>query len=69
MIPHEKERENVEEVIGEDASIVFITTPGQVLQWLHIFYSKETEEKNYEEKPEEIMLKSNLTRKCQMNKS
>uniref|UniRef100_A0A0F7GZF4 NAD(P)H dehydrogenase subunit 48 n=1 Tax=Melianthus villosus TaxID=377280 RepID=A0A0F7GZF4_9ROSI len=29
VIPHEKERENVEEVI-EDASIVFITTPGQL---------------------------------------
>lgn len=30
VIPHEKERENVEDVVGEDASIVFITTPGQV---------------------------------------
>ncbi|KAJ7962754.1 NAD(P)H dehydrogenase subunit 48, partial [Quillaja saponaria] len=30
VIPHEKERENVEEVIGEDTSIVFITTPGQL---------------------------------------
>lgn len=30
VIPHEKERENVEEIIGEDASIVFITTPGQL---------------------------------------
>ncbi|MED6216086.1 Photosynthetic NDH subunit of subcomplex B 1, chloroplastic [Stylosanthes scabra] len=30
VIPHEKERENVEEVVGEDASIVFITTPGQL---------------------------------------
>lgn len=30
VIPHEKERENVEDVVGDDASIVFITTPGQV---------------------------------------
>uniref|UniRef100_A0A0F7GZU3 NAD(P)H dehydrogenase subunit 48 n=1 Tax=Francoa sonchifolia TaxID=23250 RepID=A0A0F7GZU3_9ROSI len=30
VIPHEKERENVEEVIGDDASILFITTPGQL---------------------------------------
>ncbi|WRX26063.1 hypothetical protein QQP08_018550 [Theobroma cacao] len=30
VIPHEKERENVEEVVGDDASIVFITTPGQL---------------------------------------
>ncbi|KAK3188659.1 hypothetical protein Dsin_028220 [Dipteronia sinensis] len=30
VIPHEKERENVEEIVGEDASIVFITTPGQL---------------------------------------
>ncbi|MQL75552.1 hypothetical protein Taro_007913 [Colocasia esculenta] len=30
VIPHEKEREDVEEVIGEDSSIVFITTPGQL---------------------------------------
>ncbi|XP_021821876.1 photosynthetic NDH subunit of subcomplex B 1, chloroplastic [Prunus avium] len=30
VIPHEKERENVEEVVGEDTSIVFMTTPGQL---------------------------------------
>ncbi|XP_021298465.1 photosynthetic NDH subunit of subcomplex B 1, chloroplastic [Herrania umbratica] len=30
VIPHEKERENVEEVVGDHASIVFITTPGQL---------------------------------------
>lgn len=30
VIPHEKERENVEEVVGDDAAIVFITTPGQL---------------------------------------
>ncbi|KZV19487.1 hypothetical protein F511_32068 [Dorcoceras hygrometricum] len=30
VIPHEKERENVEEIVGYDASIVFITTPGQL---------------------------------------
>ncbi|XP_051148080.1 photosynthetic NDH subunit of subcomplex B 1, chloroplastic [Andrographis paniculata] len=30
VIPHEKEREDVEEVVGYDASIVFITTPGQL---------------------------------------
>ncbi|XP_038713099.1 photosynthetic NDH subunit of subcomplex B 1, chloroplastic isoform X2 [Tripterygium wilfordii] len=29
VIPHEKERENVEEIVGDEASIVFITTPGQ----------------------------------------
>ena len=34
VIPHEKERENVEEIFSEDASIVFITTPGQVLKYL-----------------------------------
>lgn len=31
VIPHEKEREGVEETVGGDCSIVFITTPGQVL--------------------------------------
>lgn len=30
VIPHERERENVEEIIGDDTNIVFITTPGQV---------------------------------------
>ncbi|KAJ1410029.1 Glycosyl transferase, family 9 [Sesbania bispinosa] len=30
VIPHEKERENVEEIMGEEASIIFITTPGQM---------------------------------------
>lgn len=30
VIPHEKERENVEEEVGNNASIVFITTPGQL---------------------------------------
>ncbi|MBA0565240.1 hypothetical protein Golob_010128 [Gossypium lobatum] len=30
VIPHEKERENVEEEVGDDANIVFITTPGQL---------------------------------------
>ncbi|KAK4773645.1 hypothetical protein SAY87_028664 [Trapa incisa] len=30
VIPHEKERENVEEIVGEATSIVFITTPGQL---------------------------------------
>ncbi|XP_010539544.1 PREDICTED: photosynthetic NDH subunit of subcomplex B 1, chloroplastic [Tarenaya hassleriana] len=30
VIPHEKERENVEEEVGDDAAIVFITTPGQL---------------------------------------
>ncbi|EYU21734.1 hypothetical protein ABFS82_09G084700 [Erythranthe guttata] len=30
VIPHERERENVEDFVGEDASIVFITTPGQL---------------------------------------
>ena len=30
VIPHEKERENVEEIIGDDTNMIFITTPGQV---------------------------------------
>lgn len=30
VIPHEKIREDVEDVVGDDASIVFITTPGQL---------------------------------------
>lgn len=30
VIPHEKERENVEEIVGEETSCVFITTPAQV---------------------------------------
>lgn len=30
VIPREKVREDVEEIIGEEASIVFISTPGQV---------------------------------------
>ncbi|KAK1400222.1 Photosynthetic NDH subunit of subcomplex B 1 chloroplastic [Heracleum sosnowskyi] len=30
VIPHEKVREDVEEIIGEEASIVFISTPGQL---------------------------------------
>ncbi|KAG9455868.1 hypothetical protein H6P81_000376 [Aristolochia fimbriata] len=30
VIPHEKVREDVVEIIGEDTSIVFITTPGQL---------------------------------------
>ncbi|KAM3380635.1 photosynthetic NDH subunit of subcomplex B 1, chloroplastic [Capsicum galapagoense] len=30
VIPHEKERENVEDAVGYDASILFITTPGQL---------------------------------------
>lgn len=36
VIPHERERENVEDVVGEDASIVFITTPGQVRLYILI---------------------------------
>ncbi|GAB4850545.1 Photosynthetic NDH subunit of subcomplex B 1, chloroplastic [Ancistrocladus abbreviatus] len=30
VIPHEKVREDVEEILDEDANIVFITTPGQL---------------------------------------
>ncbi|XP_056699219.1 photosynthetic NDH subunit of subcomplex B 1, chloroplastic isoform X2 [Spinacia oleracea] len=30
VIPHEKLREDVEEIVGEETSIVFITTPGQL---------------------------------------
>lgn len=37
VIPHEKVREDVEEIIGEEASIVFISTPGQV--YLPLFVS------------------------------
>ncbi|XP_050133860.1 photosynthetic NDH subunit of subcomplex B 1, chloroplastic isoform X1 [Malus sylvestris] len=35
VIPHEKERENVEEIVGEDTSIVFITTPGQLAAFIN----------------------------------
>lgn len=37
VIPHEKVREDVEEVIGEDSCILFITTPGQVFLHLLLF--------------------------------
>ncbi|GLJ47736.1 hypothetical protein SUGI_1008180 [Cryptomeria japonica] len=30
IIPHERERENIMEAVGEDSYIVFITTPGQL---------------------------------------
>ncbi|CAO2813553.1 unnamed protein product [Amaranthus hypochondriacus] len=30
VIPHEKVREDVEEIVGDETSIVFITTPGQL---------------------------------------
>lgn len=30
VIPHERERENIMEAVGEDSNIVFITTPGQL---------------------------------------
>lgn len=30
VIPHEKHREEIEEEVGEDTNILFITTPGQV---------------------------------------
>uniref|UniRef100_A0A0F7GY58 NAD(P)H dehydrogenase subunit 48 n=1 Tax=Monsonia marlothii TaxID=163685 RepID=A0A0F7GY58_9ROSI len=30
VIPHEKERENVEDIVGDDTRIVFITTPSQL---------------------------------------
>ena len=33
VIPHEKIREDVEDVVGYDESIVFITTPGQVISF------------------------------------
>lgn len=36
VIPREKERENVEEEVGNNASIVFITTPGQVSTMIHL---------------------------------
>ncbi|CAI9113873.1 OLC1v1014567C1 [Oldenlandia corymbosa var. corymbosa] len=41
VIPHEKERENVEDVAGYDASIVFITTPGQVLILVHCSFKSD----------------------------
>jgi hypothetical protein len=30
VIPHEKHRDEIEEEVGDDTSILFITTPGQV---------------------------------------
>ncbi|XP_062192847.1 photosynthetic NDH subunit of subcomplex B 1, chloroplastic-like isoform X1 [Phragmites australis] len=30
VIPHEKHREEIEEIVGEDTNILFITTPGQL---------------------------------------
>ncbi|KAK3121439.1 hypothetical protein QOZ80_8BG0653210 [Eleusine coracana subsp. coracana] len=30
VIPHERHREDVEEIVGDDANILFITTPGQL---------------------------------------
>jgi len=30
VIPHEKHREEIEEEVGEDTNILFLTTPGQV---------------------------------------
>ncbi|KAL6838400.1 hypothetical protein ACP4OV_031806 [Aristida adscensionis] len=30
VIPHERHREDVEEIVGEDTNILFITTPGQL---------------------------------------
>ena len=30
VIPHEKHRDEIEEEVGEDTNILFITTPGQV---------------------------------------
>jgi len=47
VIPHEKERENVEENFGDDASIVFITTPGQVLKYLYLFCKHQTYTEKY----------------------
>lgn len=38
VIPHEKERENVEEEVRDNASIVFITTPGQVSIMIHLSF-------------------------------
>ncbi|KAL7599560.1 hypothetical protein Lser_V15G21201 [Lactuca serriola] len=35
VIPHEKERENVEEIVGDDANIIFITTPGQLAAFIN----------------------------------
>lgn len=37
VIPHEKERENVEEFVGDGTSIVFITTPGQVCVFTDVY--------------------------------
>lgn len=37
VIPHEKERENVEDFVGDDTSIVFITTPGQVCMLICLY--------------------------------
>ncbi|CAI9283668.1 unnamed protein product [Lactuca saligna] len=35
VIPHEKERENVEEIVGDDTNIIFITTPGQLAAFIN----------------------------------
>jgi hypothetical protein len=42
VIPNEKDRQRVQEACGEDAHIVFITTPGQVCPFsilrVHLMY-------------------------------
>jgi hypothetical protein len=30
VMPHEKHREEIEEIVGKETSYLFITTPGQV---------------------------------------
>lgn len=47
MIPHEREREDVEEVAGDDASIVFITTPGQVFVYFPLLLFAFLKKHNY----------------------
>lgn len=62
VIPHEKERENVEELVGDDASIVFITTPGQVT--LSSFTYSCVEKLVYEKEKE----KENVSKNAQNNR-
>lgn len=56
VIPHEKERENVEEIVGDDTSIVLITTPGQVCVFFHSFSDNQNAALREREKLQENML-------------
>ncbi len=62
VIPHEKVREDVEEIVGNDASIVFITTPGQVtlLFFLYKSYCTKREKGKARERHTQIQMIENL---------